>query len=219
MRKCYTLFLHEGGGRTIGQRPSSGVLVQNRIVQNPRLHYRVRRQCTGQLAAKLPPLQGIACLLLAGLGGETLRPLLGSSGGYTMTLGENRDWTQEFEVWGWRCSDKNAHLKAGKRPLLPAGIGVHNLSEFKRSRCHDERKETWSHLEEIGAVSAVALAHKHRWFGRQHRRRVQAVRGLGRYNAANFGGVLHDAMMRKGGINIRRGRCKRTLNAILLLVA
>ena len=35
------------------------------------------------------------CLLFAGFGGETLRPLLGSPGGYPITLGEKRDYKNE----------------------------------------------------------------------------------------------------------------------------
>ena len=44
------------------------------------------------MIAELLRPRGTACLLFAGFGGDTLRPLLGSSAGYTMTLGEKRDW-------------------------------------------------------------------------------------------------------------------------------
>jgi hypothetical protein len=63
-------------GGAVRQGAQSRVLVHNRIMRGTRLKQRVSkwsccdkgRECT-------------ACLLLAGFGGETVRPLLGSSGG------------------------------------------------------------------------------------------------------------------------------------------
>jgi hypothetical protein len=79
-------------GGAVWEGAKSCILVHQRIVRQSRLMKKSdigannMSKSSVKRTAKRP-----ACLLLAGFGGETLSPLLGSSGGYTMTLGEKRD--------------------------------------------------------------------------------------------------------------------------------